>query len=93
MHAAYYCFSKVGYVNLVKVGYFCWVGNMSTIFVLSHLFFTCPVTRVIWLIIAKCFGPAMYLSNFDRFLLAKSFMLGGLVLFAGQCGNVEITLF
>lgn len=33
---------------------------------ISHLFFTCPVARVIWLIIAKCFGANSIPVDFEQ---------------------------
>jgi len=48
-----------------------WQGDPSCAFcdcveTVSHLFFQCPVVKVIWLVVAKCFGASNIPTNLQQ---------------------------
>jgi hypothetical protein len=48
-----------------------WQGDPSCVFcdcveTISYLFFQCPVARVIWLVVAKCFGASNIPMNLEQ---------------------------
>lgn len=82
-----------------------WNGDPRCVFcddieTVSHLFFTCHVARVIWSIVAKCFGASNIPVDIhhcwqwcDSWLPdGRKFHTWVLGLYVGQFGNVEIRL-
>jgi hypothetical protein len=63
--------------------YFC--GSLETV---DHLFFLCPIAKVIWGLVALCFGIKTRPTNYDQFWLwIKKALPGGGQVY--MLGNME----